>query len=131
MDRPFPAYKGDARYSFVCYAHSDSAIVYPEIAALHDAGFNLWYDEGIDVGANWRAQIGVSLEGAERVLFYISEASLASHHCNREINLALDEGKDIVPVYLEPVELTPDLRVGLSRVQALTHEDSDDYRQRL
>jgi len=37
---------------------------------------------------------------ASRVLFYISERSLKPIHCNREINLALDEDKDVVPVYL-------------------------------
>ena len=43
----------------------------------------------------------VALIGASRVLFYVSKHSLQSEHRNREINLALYEGKDVVPVYLE------------------------------
>ena len=94
----FAAYEGDEAYVFVCHAHEDSTIVYPEINWLHEQGVNLWYDEGISAGKNWRAAIGDSLLGASRVLFYISERSLKSIHCNREINLALDEDKDVVPV---------------------------------
>jgi TolB-like protein len=124
METPFQAYSGDEPYVFVCYAHEDGDIVYPEMLWLREQGTNLWYDEGISAGKNWRAAIGDSLLGARHVLFYISARSLESDHCNREINLALDEGKDVVPVYLEDVELTSDLKVGLNRVQAL-HRDQD------
>jgi TolB-like protein len=124
METPFQAYSGDEPYVFVCYAHEDGDTVYPEMVWLREQGTNLWYDEGISAGKNWRAVIGDSLLGARHVLFYISERSLKSDHCNREINLALDEGKDVVPVYLEDVELTSDLKVGLNRVHAL-HRDQD------
>jgi pimeloyl-ACP methyl ester carboxylesterase len=124
METPFQAYSGDEPYVFVCYAHEDGDIVYPEMVWLREQGTNLWYDEGISAGKNWRSVIGDSLLGARHVLFYISERSLKSDHCNREINLALDEGKDVVPVYLEDVELTSDLKVGLNRVHAL-HRDQD------
>ena len=131
MDKPFPAYQGDEPYVFVCYAHEDSDIVYPEIAWLREQGTNLWYDEGIAAGRNWREAIGNSLLGASQVLFYITARSLVSDHCNREINLSLDEGKDVVPVYLEDVELTPDLKVGLNRVQALHRDQDASYQQHL
>ncbi|MCZ6640790.1 MAG: TIR domain-containing protein, partial [Gammaproteobacteria bacterium] len=116
---------------FVCYAHEDSAVVYPELAWLHGQGVNLWYDEGIPAGQNWRAAIGDSLLGADHILFYISRCSLGSDHCNREINLALDEGKEVIPVYLEKVELTSDLKVGLNRVQALRLESNAGHRTML
>lgn len=54
MDTPFPAYSGDQPYVFVCYAHADSDIVYPEMVWLREQGTNLWYDEGISAGKNWR-----------------------------------------------------------------------------
>ena len=31
LDRPFEAYRGDEPYVFICYAHDDQAVVYPEI----------------------------------------------------------------------------------------------------
>jgi TolB-like protein len=131
LEAPFAAYQGDQPCIFVCYAHEDSDVVYPEMAWLNEQGLNVWYDEGISAGKNWRAVIGDSLLAASHVLLYISERSLESDHCNREINLALDEGKDVVPVYLEDVELTSDLKVGLNRVQALYRDKDANYQQRL
>jgi serine/threonine-protein kinase len=133
LDQPFPAYQGDEPYVFVCYAHDDNAVVYPEMQWLRDQGVNVWYDEGISAGTNWRAAIGDHLLNASHVLFYISQHSLTSDHCNREINLALDERKHVVPVYLEDVDLTSDLKVGLNRVQAIHRLEIDEkeYRDKL
>lgn len=128
MDRPFAAYSGSQPYVFVCYAHEDAAIVYDELEWLRDIGVKVWYDEGISAGENWRSAIGEALLGAELVICFISPASLKSHHCNREINLALDECKQIIPVILGPVELTADLKVGLTRVQALFWDRSGGHR---
>ena len=130
METPFAAYQGDEPYVFVCYSHEDRDVVYAELKWLYERGVNVWYDEGISAGKNWRAAIGDSLLEASHVVCYISRRSLNSDHCNREINLALDEGKEILPVYLEEVELTSDLKVGLSRVQALFHSDAK-YQQQL
>jgi TolB-like protein len=115
----------------VCYAHADESVVYPEIRWLQDQGINAWYDEGISAGRIWRTEIGESLLGATHVLFYISKHSLESDHCNREINLALDERKEVLPLYLEDVALTTDLKVGLSRVQALHRDQDEHYQQHL
>ena len=131
METPFPAYRGDEPYFFVCYAHDDDDIVYPELAWLHERGVNLWYDEGISAGKIWREEIGDAIRGASKVLYYVSESSLESDHCNREINFALDQRKDVLPVYLEEVALTTDLEVGLSRVQALHRDKDASYQQHL
>ena len=131
MDTPFPAYHGPNPFIFVCYAHSDAGLVYPELSWLRDQGLNIWYDEGISAGRNWRAEIGSAIRRAERVVFFISRASLKSDHCSREINFALDEHKPVLPIYLEPVELTTDLQVGLSQVQALHRHSDVRYRSHL
>ena len=130
MDRPFPAYKGDDPYVFVCYAHDDEDVVFPEMAWLHEQGINLWYDEGISAGRIWREEIGDAIKGASKVLYYISESSLASEHCDREINYALDH-TSVLPVYLEEIALTTDLEVGLGRVQALHRTTDEDYQGHL
>lgn len=119
VERPFPAYAGDEPFVFVCYAHDDSSIVYPEMAWLHGKGVNVWYDEGIGAGTVWRAEIAEAIERAERVLVYLSPRSIVSHHCNREISYALDRGIPILPIYLAEIELPPDLRLGLANRQAM------------
>ncbi len=115
----------------MCYAHDDEGVVFPEMAWLHEQTINLWYDEGISAGRIWREEIGNAIKGASKVLYYISEASLASDHCDREINFALDHHKSVLPVYLEDVALTTDLEVGLGRVQALHRTTDQDYQGHL
>jgi TolB-like protein len=115
----------------VCYSHEDKDVVYSEIAWLQQQGVNIWYDDGISAGQVWRAEIGDAIEKCTSILFYVSRSSLASAHCSREINLGLDEEKAILPIYLEKVNLTSDLRVGLSRVQALHRSHDKDYQRRL
>ena len=131
LDNPFPAYKGDEPYVFVCYAHKDDKIVYPEIQWLHDQGFNLWYDEGISAGKVWLGEIAEVLAGASKVVFYISKAALESDHCKREIHYALSKSIEVVPIYLEDIELTGDLEIGLNLVQALFRETDNTYEHHL
>ena len=80
MERPFPAYNGDEPYVFVCYAHENDAIVYPELQWLQEHGQNIWYDEGIHAGKVWRNEIATAISGASKFLCYISTASLESAH---------------------------------------------------
>ncbi len=101
------------------------------MAWLHEQGINLWYDEGISAGRIWREEIGDAIKGASHVLYYVSESSLASDHCDREINFALDQHKNVLPIYLEDVVLTTDLEVGLSRVHALHRDQDASYQQHL
>jgi len=82
-------------------------------------------------GRIWREEIGDAIRDASNVLCYISKSSLASDHCDREINFALDQHKNMLPIYLEDVALTTDLEVGLSRVQALHRDQDASYRQHL
>lgn len=61
------AYKGDAPYIFVCYAHEDKEIVYPEIQWIREQTINICYDEGISAGKNRRAEIGPMPRSLTRV----------------------------------------------------------------
>ena len=35
--------------------------MYPEMQALHDQGFRIWYDEGIRPGNEWPEEIGAAM----------------------------------------------------------------------
>ena len=76
MERPFPAYQGSAPYFFVSYAHDDDELVYPEMAWLHEVGFNLWYDDGIQVGSVWRKAIADAVSGASALIFFATSRSV-------------------------------------------------------
>jgi hypothetical protein len=131
LDKPFAAYVGDDPYVFICYAHENDDVVYPELRWLRDAGINIWYDEGISAGKVWRRELAEAIQSASKLVYYKSKASLQSDHCNREIEYALDKGIEVVPVYLDEIELTPELDLALNRVQALHRQKDSNYRQHL
>ena len=78
MKPPFEAYTGKEPFIFVCYAHKDKELVYPELAWLRDQGFNIWYDEGISPGEEWPERLAWAIEKADKILFYASPNSVQS-----------------------------------------------------
>jgi TolB-like protein len=126
MDRPFPAYKGDAPYIFVSYSHADSDTVYPEIKRLHEAGFNIWYDEGISPGSTWRDEVALALTQSKLFLYFISPGAIRSENCLQELNFALSRERKVLAVHLEPTELTMGVELSLSNKQAIMRFDHPD-----
>ncbi len=133
MDKAFPAYDGDEPYVFVCYAHDDAKIVYPEIRWLRDRGINIWYDEGIRPGAEFPERLGNAILGASLVLFYISPRSVDSRHCRDEVYFALDHDTPVLASHLSETEMPPGLALSTGTTQALMRYEMrlSDYRKKL
>jgi TolB-like protein len=117
----------------VCYAHEDSDAVHREIAWLNDYGVNVWYDEGISPGHEWREELANAIQGCARVLYFVTPNSVVSEHCRRELNFAQEENREVVAIHLEPTEVPAGLRLGLNNRQAIHKHDlsDDEYRKRL
>ena len=131
---PFDAYKGEAPYIFVSYAHRNAETVYAHISRLHGEGFRIWYDEGIDPGADWSDEIAQALVGAEVFLVFISEAAVASQNVRKEIVFAIDRKKYMVCVHVEETELPDGLKMQLGNIQALLENrfhDREKFYERL
>jgi TolB-like protein/Flp pilus assembly protein TadD len=128
-----PAYQGDQPYSFVCYAHEDSAVVFEEIRWLQDQGCLLWHDGGISTGVRWSDDLAQHILNAKAVLFFVSPRSALSENCLDEINLALDNGKPVVAVHLEKTQLPPGAALRLAHRQAIHRYEIDEkqYRDKL
>ena len=131
MDRPLPAYRGTEPYVFVCYAHKDAESVYSDLVLLAENDLNVWYDEGISAGSSWRAGIAGAIKGASKFLFFISESSLQSSHCIREVDYAINHDIEIVPVYLDDCVLSAELELVLNRVHALFRNTDSRYAEHL
>ncbi len=133
MANPLPAYQGDQPYSFVCYAHEDSAVVFEEIRWLQDQGCLLWHDGGISTGIRWSDDLAQHILNAKAVLFFVSPRSAFNENCLDEINLALDNGKPVVAVHLEKTQLPPGAALRLAHRQAIHRYEIDEkqYRDKL
>jgi TolB-like protein/Flp pilus assembly protein TadD len=129
----FPAYEGNDSYFFVSYDHKDSDVVSDEMAWIREAGVNLWYDDGIHVGAVWRRALAAALKSAEGVIYFCTKRSSNSDNCLKEINFALDDKKPVFVVQLDDAALPDELRLSLSDRQTLIRSafDEETYRSRL
>lgn len=132
-ERPFPAYHGDGAFVFVCYSHRDASRVQPELAWLHDQAVNVWYDEGIGAGTQWRDEIARAIKNAKVFLYFISPDSAVSEHCRREVNFASEQGIPIISIYLAPTDLPDGLNMTLSERQSLSRFEmsAEAYREKL
>jgi TolB-like protein/Flp pilus assembly protein TadD len=133
VEKPFSAYRGDGPYVFVCYAHEDSEAVFREIAWLNDYGVNVWYDEGISPGHEWREELAAAIQGCSRMLFFVSPRSVVSEHCRRELNFAQEENREVIAIHLEPTEMPAGLRLGLNNRQAILKRElsEEEFHKRL
>ena len=123
MQRPFPAYQGTDPYIFVSYAHTDAAIVFPELRWIREHGFNVWYDEGISPGSRWTDDLASRIRNASTVLYLVTPRSVASENCRNEIDYALDCGRRLLVVHLRPAELAEGQKLSLGSRQAILKHD--------
>ena len=120
-------------YLFVCYAHDQRDLVVREIDWLRQQGFEVWFDEAIEAGQRWSEDLALAIEGCAAMVFFMSPRSLSSRYCLDEIHFALECGRPIVPVEVEPSELTPGLRLSLGGTHRIfMHRmTGTDFRQKL
>lgn len=128
MSIPFEAYQGEAPYIFVSYAHKDTDVVYYEIKRLHEAGYKIWYDEGIQPTKEWPEEIAVAINNCIIFLVFISPQSVESKNVRNEINYALNKNKKFIAVYAEETTLYPGLELQMGSIQAIMKfQMSDDH----
>ena len=116
---PYPAYRGNDPYVFVSYAHDDQDKVFAEIKRFNEAGFHVWYDEGIAPGNEWSDEIAEALTKCSVFVVMLTPTSAPREAVLNEISFALDEGKPLLAIYLEDTVLPPGLRLRISRKQAI------------
>ena len=114
-----PAYEGTKPYIFISYCHDDEARVYPYIEMLARNGCRVWYDEGITPGEEWPEVIARHLEGSAVFLAIITESSVNSHNCRREINYAISLNKEMLCLFIDDVQLSSAMSMLLANTQAV------------
>ena len=130
---PFPAYRGQGRYIFVSYAHADKELVFPEIIRFQEMGYNIWYDEEITPGNEWKHHITDRLMHCDLFIIFITNRSANSKNCRKEFYCALNNNKHVIPFYLEDfdtVEIDDEWKGDLSEIQGIlmtTYDDEEAY----
>ena len=112
---------------FISYSSKDREQALQLIELLSSAGLSVWIDQsGIDIATSWSGEIVDAIEQCKAFVVLLSPNSITSINVVKEVSLAAEQKKKILPLDLEPVELPRDLKyhlVGLQRAP-MTNIDS-------
>jgi hypothetical protein len=109
-----------SRHIFVTYARADTHRVAPIIKALREQGLDVWLDQEDIAGATfWRKEIVQAITECSIVVFFATKLSCRSENVSKELALANDEKKPILPVLLDDVEPSAELRYQIAGLQKI------------
>ena len=110
-----PEPDADEGYYFVSYSHRDYKPVLRDILLFSEEGLGIWYDRGLESGKSWVREVSkkISSYSCRGVLFYLSEAFLASPSCLHELCHFLTDGGDREGLFLVPAALYATVRPRL------------------
>tara|TARA_B100000530_G_scaffold299526_1_gene219827 strand:+ start:235 stop:669 length:435 start_codon:yes stop_codon:yes gene_type:complete len=103
---------------FISYARADRDRVQPLVERLREAGVTYWLDEGNIQGATlWGKEIVEAIRNAKVLVLFATEASFESKNVAKEVAIASEWEKPILPVYLERVQVPDTLHYQLAGIQ--------------
>lgn len=102
---------------FVSYAREDQAAVQPYVQKLRGNDLSVWIDETLVGGERPFDEITKAMVGASSVFLFWTEASAQSTWVQKEIALAAELGKQIIPIRLDRKNFTAGARLILAGVQ--------------
>ena len=105
---------------FVSYSRRDTEFVDRLDRDLTMLGHEVWIDRSDLVGGGedrWRRSIVNAIRDSEAMLIVLSPNSVASENVERELSVAADNKKRVIPVLLRPCELPSGFEYELAGVQ--------------
>jgi adenylate cyclase len=112
---------------FISYSRKDSEQALQLAELLTSAGLSVWMDRsGIEVAMSWSASIVDAITECKAFILMLSPSSIESHNVIKEVSLASEKRKKILPLDLEPVTLPRELEYQLAGIQRapMTNIDS-------
>jgi len=88
----------------ISYRSTDSKFINLLQRVLEDAGITCWRDRRMEVGTNWSEDITRAVRSSRAVICCISDNYIKSSLCTKEILMAHDMGKIIIPLVLPDTE---------------------------
>ena len=112
---------------FISYSSLDRDIVMPVVQSLRDNGISVWVDEGnIHAADLWSEQIVQAIADCRVMIVMLSQNSADSNNVVKEVMLASEQKKILLPVYLEPSDIPAKLQYQLAGIQHLELYDQNN-----
>ena len=111
---------------FISYSSKDREKAEQLTELLSSAGLSVWIDKhGIGAATSWSKEIVDAINGCKALLLLLSSTSVISHNVMKEVSLASEKQKKIVPLDLEPVTIPPELEYQLAGIQRTSLSNID------
>jgi TolB-like protein len=109
---------------FISYSSRDRTPAFELVEELRAKGYSVWIDKtGIAGASNWSAEIVQAINACSTMLLLVSPNSVTSDSVTREVHLASEKKKNILPVVLEKAQLPVALEFQLAGVQHVYYHD--------
>lgn len=117
---------------FVSYSSKDTNLVNDIVELLRQLGISHWKaPEMIPVGSNYAREIPKAIKECEVFLLILSEASQVSIWIEKEIDMAVNCRKTIVPVKIDNTPLNDLYSFYLNNVQMIPYSENADRGRRM
>ena len=105
---------------FISYARADRDRVEPLLDSLRAIAVSFWVDEGnIHAATLWSEEIVDAINACTAMVVILSDNSTNSDNVVKEVMMASELKKPILPVYLEETEVPRKLQYQLAGIQHL------------
>ncbi len=111
---------------FISYSSKDREQAEQLTELLASAGLSVWIDQsGIEAASSWSEEIVNALDGCKAFIVMLSPHSIESKNVVREVALAFEKNKKILPLDLEPVSLPASMQYHLAGLQRTSMTNID------
>ena len=105
---------------FISYAAKDRTRVLDLVDRLRAAGVSVWIDQmGIEGATMWSQEIVAAIRSCKVLILAISENSADSENVVKEVALASEGRKRILPVYIKQAEIPESMAYQLAGIQRI------------
>ena len=112
---------------FISYASKDRKRILNLVDRLESAGVSVWIDQmSIEGATMWSQEIVSAIRNCKVLILAISGNSADSKNVVKELALASEGHKNILPVYLESAEIPESMAYQLAGIQRVEFFDGDE-----
>ena len=112
---------------FISYGSADRGRIQDLVTRLRQAGVTVWIDEaGIEGAAMWSQEIVSAINHCKVLILAISANSSQSKNVVRELALASEDDKTILPVFIEPTEIPESMKYQLAGIQRVEYFEGNE-----
>ena len=105
---------------FISYSSKDELIAQEIKSVLEEAKYEYWMaPESIPAGEDYAESIPAAIESCDAFLLVISENAMASKYVKKELKLAFEHSKPVIPAKIDESKLTPDFKFLLIDTQII------------